>query len=72
MIENQKLSKKSSEMEYLETNDNLNIHLFSEIKIEDKSDIAQVKTFAFLVCRQFLGGAWKNIDLEEFNIQKMS
>lgn len=44
----------------------------SSITISDKNDIELVKTFAFSVCRDYLSGAWKNIDINDFKIQRVS
>jgi hypothetical protein len=44
----------------------------SLIKIMDKNDIAVVKIFAYIVCREYLSGAWKNIEFENFNIKRIS
>jgi hypothetical protein len=40
---------------------------------EDKTDINAVKLFAYSVCKDYLGGVWENIDLEQdFKIERAS
>jgi hypothetical protein len=44
----------------------------SLIKIADKNNKALVKIFAYIVCREYLSGAWKNIEFEDFIIERVS
>ena len=44
----------------------------SEIKISDKNDVRLVKNFAYVVCREYLSGAWKNIGFDEFQIERVT
>lgn len=44
----------------------------SSIVIEDKNDVEQVKRFALAVCREYLGGAWTNVDPDDFVIKRIS
>jgi hypothetical protein len=39
---------------------------------QDKTDIDAVKLFAYAICREYLGGIWKNIDIENFGIERAS
>ena len=36
--------------------------------IENKADLRQVKKFALAAAREYLGGAWKKIDISDFHI----
>jgi hypothetical protein len=44
----------------------------SSITINDKNDVDAVKTFAYAVCREYLSGAWKLIDIGDFKIERVS
>lgn len=44
----------------------------SQLVPTDKTDIQAVKLFAFSVCHDYLGGVWKNIDLDHFKIERAS
>lgn len=44
----------------------------TNILIEDKNNIEQVKKFAFAVCREFLGGAWLDVDFVDFSIKRIA
>lgn len=44
----------------------------SSIHIKDKNDVNEVKKFAFAVCREYLSGAWKNIDFGDFVVERIS
>ena len=44
----------------------------SAIQIQDRNDVETVKTFAYAVCREYLSGAWKNIDFDDLVVQRIS
>ncbi|RNA14177.1 choline kinase alpha isoform X2 [Brachionus plicatilis] len=44
----------------------------SSIIISDRNDANEVKKFAFAVCREYLSGAWKNIDYDDFMVERIS
>jgi hypothetical protein len=52
--------------------ENLKEHPSSIIKLSDKNDVELVKVFAFLVCREYLGGAWHNANFKHFKIERLS
>jgi hypothetical protein len=62
----------SSEHDLTALLDSLKNQPSSLIKIADKNDIGLVKVFAYIVCREYLSGAWKNIEFEHFNIERIS
>jgi hypothetical protein len=43
----------------------------SSIVLDDKNDIDSVKLYAYAVCREYLSGAWKSIDIEDFKIERI-
>jgi hypothetical protein len=44
----------------------------SSIVLDDKNDIESVKLYAYAVCREYLSGAWKSIDIEDFRIERIT
>lgn len=44
----------------------------SLIRIADKNDVNLVKLFAYVVCGEYLSGAWKDIEFEDFRIHRIS
>lgn len=44
----------------------------SNIILTDKNDVELVKSFAHAVCREYLSGAWKQVDINNFKIQRIS
>ncbi len=44
----------------------------SSIVIADKNNVNSVKKFAYAVCREYLSGAWREIDYDDFSIQRIS
>lgn len=44
----------------------------STFLIEDKNDPNEVKHYAFAVCREYLGGAWKHVDLSDVKVERIS
>ena len=52
--------------------ENLRSQPSSVIKIADKNDKNLVKIFALVVCSEYLGGAWKNVDIKDFQIERLS
>ena len=44
----------------------------ASIAITDKNNIHLVKKFAYVVCREYLSGAWKQIDYSDFVIERLS
>ena len=38
----------------------------------NKNDMELMKVFALSVCREYLGGLWKKIELDDFKIEKPS
>lgn len=52
---------------------NTNLALSSaSIDIRDKNDLVTVKLFAYAICREYLGGIWKSISLEQFELIKLT
>lgn len=39
--------------------------------IDDKREISKVKQLALKVCKEYLGGAWKTIGVEELKITRI-
>jgi hypothetical protein len=77
-IEDRKREKYSNDIKshLLELNSHnfniLNKNSSSSIVIKDKNDVQAVKLFAFYVCQEYLGGVWKNIDVNDLKIQRIS
>ncbi|CAF0715411.1 unnamed protein product [Brachionus calyciflorus] len=44
----------------------------SSIAIHDRNNPEEVKNFAFAVCREYLSGAWKKIDYNDFKVERIS
>ena len=44
----------------------------SSIDIKDKNDLNAVKLFAYAICREYLGGIWKSISPEQFELIKLT
>lgn len=44
----------------------------SNIYINDRNDVNEVKKFSFAVCREYLSGAWKKIDYEDLIVNRIS
>lgn len=42
-----------------------------DLLIEDKQDIPKVKQFAMTVCKEYLGGVWKAVGIDEFKITRI-
>lgn len=36
--------------------------------LKDKKDLEAIKKFAFPLCVKFLGGAWNNVTIDNFNV----
>ena len=43
----------------------------SDRLIKDKNNLEAIKQFAYQVCAEYLGGAWKTIKLEEFKLARL-
>lgn len=48
-----------------------NVSSSSSINITDKNDVNLVKAFAYAACREYLGGAWNNVDFSDFKIERI-
>jgi hypothetical protein len=69
---NEEVDFNSNELNSKVDLNNLKAQSSSLIKIVDKNDMARVKIFGFLICREYLSGAWKDLELEDFIIEKVS
>ena len=49
-----------------------NISSTSSISIPDKNNVHLVKKYAFIICREYLGGQWKEIDFEDLFVERIS
>ena len=43
-----------------------------DISTVNKADADSVKPFALSICREYLGGVWKTISLDQFEISKLT
>ena len=43
----------------------------SSIQLHDRTDVENVKIFAHAVCREYLGGAWKNIEHDDLIVERI-
>lgn len=49
-----------------------NISSTSSISIPDKNNAHLVKKYAFIICREYLGGQWKGIDFDDLFVERIS
>jgi len=71
-ILNSNLDSQSKDITFIETEKLCKITSSSSLAIPDKNNVHLVKKFAFVVCREFLGGIWKGIDYSDFLVERMS
>ena len=39
--------------------------------IKDKTNLSQIKLFAYDICSEYLNGAWKSSDLNQFKLTRI-
>jgi len=71
-ILNSTLDQQAKDISFIETEKLSRVASSSSLVIPDKNNAHLVRKFAFVVCREYLGGAWKGLDYSDFFVERIS